>query len=132
MTNNATTTANDTAISDALDQIANTATNNSSLLATMVAQLAALSTCLDTMQCGGTTPATTTSTTPPANATTPTPQQVWQPQKVYTQAEAFRRFNPIGYCSTHGYRVVALHTSETCQFRGSHYNENATWADTKK
>ena len=135
--NYATTTANNTAISDALDQIINAATNDNSLLATMVAQLAALLTRLDTMQqpSGGTTPATTTSTTPLANTTTPTPPtttaQMRQPREVYTQADALSRFDPTGYCSAHGYRVVASHTSKICKFRGPHHNENATREDTK-
>ena len=140
MTNDATNATYNTAIADALDQIANAATNNNSLLATMVAQLAALTTRLDTMHRGGATPATTTtttpamttSTTPPAKTTTPRPLRTQRPPKVYTQADALRIFGPVGYCSMHGYRVLALNTSKTCRSRGPRHNENATWVDTMR
>jgi hypothetical protein len=51
---------------------------------------------------------------------------------VYTQAQALHIFDPAGYCSTHGYRVVALHTSKTCKKKGPHHNVNAMRADTKQ
>ncbi len=116
------------AIATALDNIANSATNDSTLMSNMLARLAALTTRLDGMQqYHGVV-------TPPANPTTPPPptltKTLWVP-KVYTQAQALRIFDPAGYCSTHGYRVVASHTSKTCKKKGPHHNVNATRADTK-
>ncbi len=116
------------AIAMALDNIANSATNDSTLMSNMLAQLAALTTRLDGMQqYHGVV-------TPPANPTTPPPPALtttsWVP-KVYTQAQALRIFDPAGYCSMHEYRVVALHTSKTCKKKGPHHNVNVTRADTK-
>ena len=117
------------AIATALDNIANSATNDSTLMSNMLVQLAALTTRLDGMQQYHgvvTPPANPTTPPPPALTTTP-----WVP-KVYTQAQALRIFDPAGYCSTHGYRVVILHTSKTCKKKGPHHNVNATRADTKR
>jgi hypothetical protein len=104
------------AIATALDSIANSATNDSTLMSNILAQLAALTTHLDGMQQyhGVVTPPADP-TTPPPLASTTTP---WVP-KVYTQAQALHIFDPAGYCSMHGYRVVASHTSKTCKKEGT-------------
>jgi hypothetical protein len=141
------------AIAMALDNIANSATNDSTLMSNMLAQLATMTTRLDGMQQyhGMVTPPANpssgtifkngisrkmyTHTGVPANPTTPPPPASnttpWVP-KVYTQAQALRIFDPVGYCSMHGYRVVALHTSKTCKKNGPHHNVNVTRADTKR
>jgi len=138
ITNVTNSTANDTALADALTQIANASTNDNSLLASMVAQLTALTTRMDSMQHSGPTPATTTrgatptGPTPPATTTTPHPPRApRQPRgRTFTQAEALQIFDPTGYCSTHGWRVKASHTSKTCTRRNQWHKEDATRADT--
>jgi hypothetical protein len=140
------------AIATALDNITNSATNNSTLMSNMLAQLAALTTHLDGMQQyhGVVTPPANpssgaifksgisrkmyTHTGVPANPTTPPPPALTTTPcvpKVYTQAQAICIFDPAGYSGTHGYRVVALHTSKTCKKKGPHHNVNVTRADTK-
>ena len=121
-----TNTSNDTALADALTQIANATTNDNSLLASMVAQLTALTTRMDSMQRSGPPPTT------PATTTTPHPPRApRQPRgHTYTQADALRIFDPTGYCSTHGWRVKASHTSKTCTRRNHWHKEEATRADT--
>jgi hypothetical protein len=73
------------AIATALDNIANSATNDSTLMSNILVQLAALTTRLDGMQ------QYQGVVTPPANPTTPPPAALtttpWVP-KVYTQAQA--------------------------------------------
>jgi hypothetical protein len=118
------------AIASALDNISNAATNDNTLISTLLAQLAEMTTRLDTMQqYHGTA-------TPPANPTTSTPPTTSGRQPflrwVYSHADALRIFNPEGYCSTHGYRVVASHTSKTCRHKGPKHNVDATRADIKK
>ena len=135
--NNVTSTPSE--LTNALTQIANAATNDQALLASMVAQMAALTTRMDTMHNSGVTPATTTSgttpttPTPPTTATTPQPARAPRTPrtpKTYTQADALRIFDPAGYCSTHGWRVTASHTSKTCTKRNQWHKEDATRADT--
>jgi hypothetical protein len=117
------------AIAMALDNIANSATNDSTLMSNILAQLAALTTRLDSMQQYHSV------VTPPANPTTPPPlastTTPWVP-KAYTQAQALCIFDPAGYCSTRGYRVVTSHTSKMCKKKGPHHNVNATRRDTER
>ena len=37
-----------------------------------------------------------------------------------------QRFDPNGYCSSHGYKVEESHTSATCRFPNSTHNKSAT------
>ena len=37
-----------------------------------------------------------------------------------------QRFDPNGYCSSHGYKVEESHTSATCRFLNSTHNKSAT------
>jgi hypothetical protein len=113
---------NHTAITAALDNIANEATNDSTVMASILAKLAALDTRLNNMQAQ---PTPTTIVMPITPATTP-----FVPRK-YTQAEARATFDPTGYCSTHGWRVHASHTSVTCKKKGRCHNDAAMQADTK-
>jgi uncharacterized coiled-coil protein SlyX len=113
-----------------LDNMANAATNDSNVMASILAKLDALTVQVDKIKqqqqrapAKTTTPPTTTTTTPP---TTPFVA------RVYTQAEALRFFDPTGYCSTHGWRVKAGHTSATCTKRNPHHKEGATRADTMR
>lgn len=87
-----------TAITAALDKIANAATNNSTVIANILAKFAALDTRLNNMQAQ---PMSTTTITPITPATMP-----FIPWK-YTQAETLATFDPTGYCSMHGWRVHA-------------------------
>jgi hypothetical protein len=55
-----------------------------------------------------------------------------QNSKLENNASDNTSLDPAGYCSTHGYRVVALHTSQTCKKKVPHHNVNATRVDTKQ
>ena len=107
------------AIEAALNNIANAATSDSALMTQIMAQLKAITTRMDTLQHGQTQPA-------PKN---PAKSSKFVP-RVYTQAEALAIFDPTGYCSTHGWRVHASHTSLTCKKQGKNYNTAATRANT--
>ena len=107
------------AIEAALNSIANAATSDSALMTQIMAQLKAITTRMDTLQHGQTQPA-------PKN---PAKSSKFVP-RVYTQAEALAIFDPTGYCSTHGWRVHASHTSLTCKKQGKNHNTAATRANT--
>ena len=117
------------AINSALDNIANAATNDSTVMASILAKLTAMDARITAIQKPkvprgqGLVEAT--------NNLTPTEPPPYVP-RVYTPAEALRIFDPTGYCHTHGYRVVASHTSESCKKKGRNHVDDATRADTKK
>ena len=111
------------AISLALDNIANAATNDSTVMASILAKLSALEIRLDNLQPATPAPRTPTSSTPKKAKASKKP-------KTYTREEALATFDPAGYCSTHGYRVHKTHTSATCHQKGTHHNDAATRANT--
>ena len=117
-------------IASALDNIANAATNDSTLMSSILAQLTALSTRMDAMQ---QQQGTRTTTLPPANPPPlpTTPAKTPFVPRVYTQAEALRVFDPAGYCHTHGWRVHKNHTSATCRRKDRRHDDAGTRADTK-
>ena len=109
------------AIESALTNIANAATSDSTLMNQIMAQLKAISTRMDTLQ---------REQRPPVAPTQSTPKEAPKSSKfvprIYTQAEALAIFDPKGYCSTHGWRVHATHTSVTCKKQGKNHNTAAT------
>jgi len=107
------------AITMALDNIANAATNDSSLIATLMTRIKALE-----LKAGQPPPIIDNRTT---NNTTGTIPFV---PRVYTLAEALAIFDPAGYCHTHGYRVHASHTSAKCKKKKRGHKNEATRADT--
>lgn len=107
-------TMDNSAIEGYLNNLANAATNDSAIMATLLAQIQALTARLDNL--------------PP-----PTIKKDKEfKAKVFTQAEALGIFDKTGYCHTHGWRVKASHSSKTCERRGRNHNEDATRADTKR
>ena len=98
------------AIKAALTNIANSATSDSTLMTQIMAQLKTITTRMDTLQRGQPPPAAPTQST----TKEPSKSSKFVP-RVYTQAEALAIFDPNGYCSTHGWRVHATHTSLTCK-----------------
>ena len=117
--------AENAAIEAALTNIANAATSDSALMTQIMAQLKAITTRMDTLQRGQLPPAapTQSASKDPAKSSKFVP-------RVYTQAEALAIFDPTGYCSTHGWRVHATHTSLTCKKQGKNHNTAATRANT--
>ena len=103
------------------DNMANAASNNNAInhtsMATLLAQVQALTAKLDNLH-----PAIT-----PAAATTKKPKKA----RVYKQAKALHIFDPTGYCHTHGYWVTKTHNSNTCNFPGPNHDKDATRADIK-
>ena len=116
--NNVITMAN-SAIEGYLDNLANAATNDNAMMATLLAQIHALTARLDNLP-------------PPTVPTIKKDKDKEFKAKVFTQAEALGIFDKTGYCHTHGWRVKASHSSKTCERRGRNHNENATCADTKR
>ena len=112
---------NSAAITMALDNIANAATNDSSLIATLMARIKALE-----LKAGQPPPIIDTKTTTNTTITGTIPYV----PRVYTLAEALASFDPAGYCHTHGYRVHASHTSATCKKKKRGHKNEATRADT--
>jgi hypothetical protein len=51
--------------------------------------------------------------------------------RTYTQAKALKLFDPTGYCHTHGHRVSKTHNSNTCKYSGPNHDKDATRTDTK-
>ena len=47
-----------------------------------------------------------------------------QDRNLYSQRGQI--FDPNGYCSSHGYKVEELHTSEICRFPSNGHNKSAT------
>ena len=88
------------------NNMANAASNNSASMATLLAQVQALTAKLDNLQTAGAPAAGTAATTPK------------KPKKsrIYTQAKALKIFDPTGYCHTHGYRVGKAHNGTMCNF----------------
>ena len=91
----------------------------------IMAQLKAITTRMDTLQCGQLPLAAPTITT----TSDATKSSKFVP-RVYSQAEALAIFDSKGYCSTHGWRVHASHTSLTCKKQGKKHNTAATRANT--
>ena len=112
---------NSAAITMALDNIANAATNDSSLIATLMTRIKALE-----LKAGQPPPIIDTKTTTNTTITGTIPYV----PRVYTLAEALASFDPAGYCHTHGYRVHASHTSATCKKKKRGHKNEATRADT--
>ena len=48
------------------------------------------------------------------------------PQDRNLYSRSGQRFDPNGYCSSHGYKVEESHTSATCRFLGNNHNKSAT------
>ena len=112
---------NSAAITMALDNIANAATNDSSLIATLMTRIKALE-----LKAGQPPPIIDTKTTTNTTITGTIPYV----PRVYTLAEALASFDPAGYCHTHGYRVHASHTSATCKKKKRGHKNEAKRADT--
>jgi len=116
--NHVTTRMDTSAIEGYLDNLANAATNNNTVMTALIAQIQALTARLDNM------PA-------PGSDAAPKNKKEFK-ARVYTQAEALALFDKTGYCHTHGWRVKSSHTSKTCERKCKKHNENATRADTKR
>ena len=56
--------------------------------------------------------------------TTPLETNTSQDHNLYSCSG--QRFDPNGYCSSHGYKVEESHTSATCRFPNSTHNKSAT------
>jgi hypothetical protein len=117
------------AISSALDNIANAATNDSNIIATLMARIKALETAQSRRAAvpPALPPATPTAVPIPAPTTPATPYV----PRIYTQAEALATFDVNNYCWTHGWRVHTNHTSASCKKKRRGHNKDATRADTK-
>ena len=59
----------------------------------------------------------------------PSDQNSTQDRNVYSKSG--QKFDPNGYCSSHGYKVEELHTSETCRFPENVHNKLETRLDIK-
>ena len=111
------------AITMALDNIANAATNDASLIATLMERIKALE--LKARQ----PPIIDTGATRNITNTTNTGAIPFVP-RVYTLAEALAIFDPTGYCHTHGWRVHKSHTSAKFKKKQRGHKNEATRADT--
>ena len=107
-----------------LTNIANAATNISTLMAQIMTQLTPLGTRMDTLKRGQPMPALPAPTT--AKGQSKTPKFV---PCVYTQAEALAIFDPNSYCSLHKWRVHATHISLTCKKQGKNHKTAAMRAN---
>ena len=56
--------------------------------------------------------------------TTPSDPNPSQYRNLYSRSG--QRFNPNGYCSSHGYKVEESHTSATCRFPSNGHNTSGT------
>ena len=113
------------AITLALDNIANAATNDASLIATLMDRIKALELKASTQ--ARLPPIIDTGTTRTTNTTTGAIPFV---PRVYTLAEALAIFDTTGYCHTHGWRVHASHTSAKCKKKKRGHKDAATRTDT--
>jgi hypothetical protein len=111
------------AITMALNNLANAATNDANLIATLMARIKALE-----IKAGQPPPIIGTDTTRNTTNTTTTGAIPFVP-RVYTLAEALAIFDPTGCCHTHGYRVHKSHTSEKCKKKQQGHKNEATRAD---
>ena len=116
------------AITLALDNIANAATNDASLIATLMDRIKALELKASTQ--ARLPPIIDTGTTRNTTNTTPTGGAIPFVPRVYTLAEALAIFDTTGYCHTHGWRVHASHTSAKCKKKKRGHKDAATRADT--
>jgi len=112
------------AITMALNNIANAATNDASLIATLMERIMALE-----LKARQPPPIIETGATRSTNNTNTTGAIPFVP-RVYTLAEALAIFDPTGYCRTHGYRVHKSHTSDKCKKKKRGHKNEATRADT--
>ena len=55
-----------------------------------------------------------------------TPLETNPPQHRNLYSQSGQRFDPNGYCSSHGYKVEDYHTSATCRFPNNNHNKSAT------
>ena len=111
------------AITMALDNIANAATNDANLIATLMERIKALELKAARQPPNNNTGTNTTTTTTNTGAVPFVP-------RVYTLTEALAIFDPTGYCHTHGYRVHKSHTSKKCKKKQRGHKDEATRADT--
>lgn len=125
--NHVTDTSLDTAaITLALDNIANAATNDSNVIATLMARIKAL----ETLARRATVPPAIPPAVPSGAPTVPITPTPYVP-RIYTQAEALATFDVNNYCYTHGWRVHTNHTSASCKKKRRGHDKDATRADTK-
>ena len=61
---------------------------------------------------------------------TPSNPNSSQDQNLYSRSG--QRFDPNGYCSSHGYKVEESHTSATCRFPSNGHSKSATQLDIKR
>jgi hypothetical protein len=115
------TITDNAAITMALDNIPNAATNDSNLIATLMERINALE--LQARQPRQPPPGTTTTNTTTTGATPYVPC-------VYMLADALATFDINGYCHTHGWRVHASHTSDKCKKKRRGHKNEATRANT--
>jgi len=108
----------------ALNNIANAATNDANLIATLMARINALE-----IKAGQPPPSIETGATRNTTNTTTTGAIPFV-SRVYTLVEALAIFDPTGYCHTHGYCVHKSHTSEKCKKKKRGHENEATRADT--
>ena len=122
---------NTPAINGYLDNLANTVTNESAKMTSLLAQVQALTASNQALNAridNLPPPGAAAVGTPALDTSTRTP---WK-APVYTQAQELKIFDPTGYCHTHGYWVNKTHNSETCTKQGRKHDKDATRADTKK
>ena len=55
-----------------------------------------------------------------------TPFETNPPQDRNLYSRSGQRFNPNGYCSSHGYKVEESHTSATCRIPNNNHNKSDT------
>jgi hypothetical protein len=115
------------AITLALDNIANAATNDSNVISTLMARVKALETQARRATVPPAIPQATPTAVPGPAPTRPTPYV----PRIYTLAEALATFDVNNYCWTHGWRVHTNHTSASCKKKRRGHNKEATRADTK-
>ena len=104
------------AITMALDNIANAATNDSNVINALIARIKALET-----QARNVPPPDVPPTLPLAPPFVP---------RVYTQAKALTIFDVNNYCWSHGWRVHKNHTSATCKKKNRGHKDEATRSNT--
>lgn len=127
--NHVTESIDTAAITMALDNIANAATNNSNVIAALMARINALESRLSTLPATAIIPFTgANNTIIPFTGTNQ--NTVPYVPRVYTQADALAIFDVNGYCWTHGWRVHQTHTSGKCKKKKKGYKDAATRANT--
>ena len=116
------TITDNAAITMALDNIANAATNDSNLIARLNDRIKALE--ILVRQAPPIIQAPIIQA-PPIITTTTTGATPYV-ARIYTQADALATFDVNGYCYTHGCRVHASHTSKSCKKKRRGHKDGAT------